>query len=696
MESPKNESLISAVVIAHNEAATLGTCLATARRALDSVGGGEILLVDSASSDRSSEIGLEAGCSVLTVRKASRFCPSAMRWIGAARTWSRYILFLDGDCLLEAEFLPAALRVLEADPSMGVVAGKRRDVYLTRTGAAPAPEEYYRSRNGAPFTRPAYGGCALYRRRALSEAGSFDPFLRVKEEEDLAQRILKAGYRIEVLPRDMISHLTVPRESPRRLLRTLNHGFYVGRGQAARLFISRGLFRSAFRGLDRVFLVFAHLALGAVCGWVAWRSVWWPAFLWVVLSVVGFALFALRTRSISRAAYYVVEWVLQGACLFVGLMVPWHPADRFRWEGEERRSEKMDRQEHSESEAVEKKQGRPPTIVGSLRCRWVFITWYPYCRRSDALGEQLGAPSYLVHYLRFKAPLLAPFKYVLQTMRTVAILLRERPDGVLVANPPVVATFVIWLGSLFLGHRFIVDAHSGAFQHSRWRWSLPLQRLLARQALATIVTNSHMAEQVRSWGGRAEIVQDLALDLDPAGESTRRGNFHVVFVCTYSVDEPVEAVLEAARSLPDVVFSFTGDPSYARRGLRRAVPSNVRLTGFIPDSEYLALLRGADAIMALTREDHTMQRGGYEAVALEKPLITSHWPLLREVFSKGTVHVDNSPESIAAAVSRIREAPGVFRAEMMALRRSRATVAASQVENLRLLCSASLAEGSGS
>ncbi len=337
-------------------------------------------------------------------------------------------------------------------------------------------------------------------------------------------------------------------------------------------------------------------------------------------------------------------------------------------------------------EAVERQvAGQPEIVTNSIR-RWVFITWYPYCRRSDALGGQLGAPSYLVHYLRFKAPLMAPLKYVLQALKTVSILLRERPNGVLVANPPVVAPLVIWFASHFLGCRFIVDAHSGAFQHSRWRWSLPLQRFLARQALATIVTNSHMAERVRSWGGRVELVQDLALDLDPDGERRRRGDFHVVFVCTYSVDEPVEAVLDAARILPDVLFSFTGDPSYARRGLRKAVPSNVHLTGFIPDSDYLALLRSADAILVLTREDHTMQRGAYEAVALEKPLITSHWPLLREVFSKGTVHVDNSPESIAAAVRRIQENPGVFRAEMLTLKRSRAVVAAAQAENLRRLC----------
>src|SRR3989442_1114157 len=79
--------------------------------------------------------------------------------------------------------------------------------------------------------------------------------------------------------------------------------------------------------------------------------------------------------------------------------------------------------------------------------RWVFITWYPYCRRSDALGQQLGAPSYLVHYLRFKTPILAPFKYVLQTLKTAWILLRARPDGVLVANPPAVAPLCTWLAS---------------------------------------------------------------------------------------------------------------------------------------------------------------------------------------------------------------------------------------------------------
>lgn len=318
--------------------------------------------------------------------------------------------------------------------------------------------------------------------------------------------------------------------------------------------------------------------------------------------------------------------------------------------------------------------------------RWIFITWYPYCRRSDALGEQLGARSYLVHYLRFKAPLLAPFKYVLQTFRTIWILLREKPEGVLVANPPVVAPLVVWIGSVLLRYRYIVDAHSGAFQHARWSWSLPLQRFLSRRAVTTIVTNETMAATVQGWGCKFILVQDLALELNLDGLARRRDRFHVVFVCTYSVDEPVREVLKAARVLGDVDFSFTGDPSYAPRGFRDSLPANVKLTGFMPDSEYLALLRGADAILVLTREDNTMQRGGYEAMALEKPLITSDWPLLRRVFASGTLHVDNSADGIVRAIRKVRDNAGEFRRGMAAQRRIRAEISGNQVAQLRQVC----------
>ena len=175
------------------------------------------------------------------------------------------------------------------------------------------------------------------------------------------------------------------------------------------------------------------------------------------------------------------------------------------------------------------------------------------------------------------------------------------------------------------------------------------------------------------------------MDLNPDGAARREPRFHVVFICTYSVDEPVAEVVEAARRLPNIQFSFTGDPAYLPVEIRRRLPENVRLTGFLPDEEYLALLRGADAILSLTTEDHTMQRGGYEAVALEKPLVTSDWPLLRQVFARGTVHADNSPDGIEVAIREIMSDPQRWGREMARLRRERERISAEQVGRLRRL-----------
>jgi len=337
------------------------------------------------------------------------------------------------------------------------------------------------------------------------------------------------------------------------------------------------------------------------------------------------------------------------------------------------------------------------TIHGrsGMQCGWIFITWYPYCRRSDALGAKLNARSYLIHYLRFKDPRVAPIKYLLQAVKTAQVLLKHCPKGVLVATPPVVAPLVVWLGSVLLRYQFVVDAHSGAFQHSRWSWALPLQRFLSKRASLTLVTNEHMATQVRAWGARVHLVQDLALELDTQGPAVTQERFHVVFICTYSGDEPIESVKEAARCLPEIDFSFTGDPSYAAPGFKQGLSSNVHLKGFMRDEDYLSLLRGADAVLVLTRENHTMQRGGYEAMALEKPLVTSRWPLLQEVFSKGTEHVDNSPQEIVAAIQRIRRDPSEYRVKMAQLRKERAAVSELQLSVLRAVTQSTVLEDTG-
>src|SRR5262245_40262475 len=98
------------VVIARNESRTIGSCLDAALRALKGLGGGPVVLVDSASTDGTAGFAARPGVRIIRVRRASKICPSAMRRIGAEHIDSRYIMFLDGDCELVDGFLEEAVR----------------------------------------------------------------------------------------------------------------------------------------------------------------------------------------------------------------------------------------------------------------------------------------------------------------------------------------------------------------------------------------------------------------------------------------------------------------------------------------------------------------------------------------------------------------------------------------------------------
>jgi hypothetical protein len=74
----------------------------------------------------------------------------------------------------------------------------------------------------------------------------------------------------------------------------------------------------------------------------------------------------------------------------------------------------------------------------------------------------------------------------------------------------------------------------------------------------------------------------------------------------------------------------------------------------LPYEQYVGLLRSVDAVMALTTQDDTLLMGGFEAVAVGKPFITSDFPVLKRYFSSGTIHIPYTAQGIAAGVDQAR------------------------------------------
>lgn len=286
---------------------------------------------------------------------------------------------------------------------------------------------------------------------------------------------------------------------------------------------------------------------------------------------------------------------------------------------------------------------------------WLALSWAPYSRMSQTFARELGGKLHCIHYLRFQSPPHAPIKYIMQALRTLVVLFKERPRAVHVQTPPFVAGLVVDLYCRLSGAKFVLHYHSAAFAKI-WDWALPFQKYIARRATTNIVTNSHWAGVVNSWGGHTLVMLDPFLDLPDSEPFQVKPGFGVAFVSTFAEDEPLDAVLQAAELLPDVNFYITGDKRKKPASFFEKAPDNVTFTGFLdPDKQYPGLLRAVDAVMVLTTRDFTLQLGGCEATAVGKPLVTSDWPYLHEVFPKGTVYVTDTAESIRDGIIKIKQ-----------------------------------------
>jgi glycosyltransferase involved in cell wall biosynthesis len=300
------------------------------------------------------------------------------------------------------------------------------------------------------------------------------------------------------------------------------------------------------------------------------------------------------------------------------------------------------------SDAVPEIPRSPAVLDGDA----LFLVWGPpsHGPRSRVFARELGIEIRFVTSTKRRGLLVAPLKYASQASKTLRFLAGRRPRLVFVQSPPTFAVMAVWLYAALTGAHFVVDAHSAAMLSGYWTRPRWLYRLIARRALATIVTNEHFAQGIRRSGGRALVIRDIPTSF-PAGDTFPVTDaFNVMVVNTFAEDEPLPQVIEAADGLDDVVFHVTGDPLRPGADVPGQLPTNVRFTGFLPDREYYALMASSQAVMCLTTRDHTMQRGACEALWMGKPIVTSRWPLLQEYFQSGTVHVANTSDGIRNGV----------------------------------------------
>ena len=284
----------------------------------------------------------------------------------------------------------------------------------------------------------------------------------------------------------------------------------------------------------------------------------------------------------------------------------------------------------------------------------IFIAWKKSCTRSENIAKHFGAKNiFICPFVSDEKIVKTIARYLISFFNTFFVLVQEKPDIIFTLNQPPFLITAVFLYSKIFRAKYILDSHSAAFNDPKWAWFRPFYSIIASQALFNINTNSYHKSIVESWGGRSFVIGDVPINFIKNYPRCNVSENSVVVVASFMFDEPLEEVWEAARLIPHVNFHVTGNYKKANRKLINNKAENVILTGYISHDDYISLLLSCKAVVALTTRDYTMQMGGYEALSLEMPIVTSDWEILHESFGNGAVYVNNTPDSIALGITAI-------------------------------------------
>ena len=307
----------------------------------------------------------------------------------------------------------------------------------------------------------------------------------------------------------------------------------------------------------------------------------------------------------------------------------------------------------------------------------VVLAWSSYSLRALSMADELGVKASHQYETWLEGLWLTPLRYIIQSWKTWRLLEQERPEAVIVQSPPITAPLVVAIWCRLRGKTspsgsraiYVIDAHTGAFHHPRWRWSLPLLRILSRKAAVTLVTDQAALDILQSWKAKGLFLADRLPTLSPPSSTIGSdGEARVAIISSFSDVEPIEEAFAAARLLPHVTFYLTGDPKRASAKLLAQRPQNVTLTGFLRGGNYTALLKNVHGLVILTTEPNDLSCSAYEALVMTKPAVASDGPEMRRFFTRGFIYVINTPEAIAEGIKRMLNEQEVLTTEVIAMR----------------------------
>lgn len=309
---------VSVIIKAYNEEKRIATTIETALAEVNKVGG-EVILADSCSTDRTIEIASQFPILIVQPSNPETRCCGLGPQLGFEYSKGDYIYILDGDMEMVDDFLIQAVHFLDTNIEFAGVGGLINEKNTTSLEYIARIEKGSSHMRSGEVDRLDGGG--LYRRTAIQEIGFLsNSKLHSYEEFDLAIRLRVLGWRLFRLPTFSVCHYGHSEPPYKLLVRRWKSKYVCGLGELLRASLGEPQLKFILINIHEL-----RIYLLVIIWWILWILIFFSGFsykhfLLTFTFLFPFITMCIKKKSFAKGMFSVISWCFNAAGLIRGYL----------------------------------------------------------------------------------------------------------------------------------------------------------------------------------------------------------------------------------------------------------------------------------------------------------------------------------------------------------------------------------------
>ena len=277
---------------------------------------GEVVLADSGSTDRTIEIASRYPIRIVQLADpGERSCGTGAQ-LAFQHAQGEFFYLLDGDMIIEPDFLPVAIDFLESHPQVAAVGGLVCEMNTEGNEFAIRATTVAKDRNWLPGIVDRLDCGGLYRTDVLRQLGYFaDRNLHAFEEFETAARLQSKGWLLARIDAPAVQHFGHTIDSYKLIWKRIRSGYSGAVGEVLRAAIGNHHAKTVLRKMS-------HIRFGVIvwCWWLALigAALLGQVYAFAAIFVLPVLFLAWRRGSLNLGLYSFCTWNVSALGLITG------------------------------------------------------------------------------------------------------------------------------------------------------------------------------------------------------------------------------------------------------------------------------------------------------------------------------------------------------------------------------------------